>query len=185
LDNPTLESELSVFSVHSASEPDLSKFIIEEDHSIEGEGWSNEMWESNTSGLEGNVKWSDVTEDGNESGFGEETEVTEGVPETLLGDGEVSGLADKEISPLDTDDGAKVAGLGILKSFSGVADWVVRVTGVSVEVWIVLIISWPSAGSPHSWVSGSGIPKSDIVFSMSFLVPSHSESVSILHGFSG
>jgi len=76
------------------------------------------------SGTEGNVKEWDVKEDGNESGLREESEVTETVVHTLLSEGEVSGLADHQISPLDTNDRYEITGLSEFKSFSGVADWV-------------------------------------------------------------
>jgi len=43
------------------------------------------MWESNHSGTKSLVKWWNVTEDGDEGGFEEETEVTEVVDHALLG----------------------------------------------------------------------------------------------------
>jgi len=94
------------------------------------------MWEWDLSGLETVVHEWDIQENGNESGLGEESEVTEGVVHTLLRQGEVSGLADHEISPLDANDGYEVTRLSVLKSLSGVADWVGVVTvGELVETW--------------------------------------------------
>ena len=51
----------------------------------------------------------DVQEDGDKGSFEEETKVAEVVDHTLLRDGEVSGLADHEISPLDANDGDEIA----------------------------------------------------------------------------
>jgi len=81
------------------------------------------MWEWDLSGTEGNIQEWNVKEDGNECGFGEKTEVSERVGHTLLSEGEVSSLADHQISPLDTNDGDEVTGLSELECFSGVADW--------------------------------------------------------------
>jgi len=78
------------------------------------------------SGTEGNVKEWNVKEDSNESGLREESEVTETVGHTLLSEGEVSGLANHQISPLHTNDRNEVTGLSEFKSFSGVADWALR-----------------------------------------------------------
>lgn len=75
------------------------------------------------SGTEGNVEEWDVKEDGNEGGLREESEVTEAVVHTLLSEGEVSGLADHQVSPLDTYDRDEVTRLSEFKGFSGVANW--------------------------------------------------------------
>ena len=123
MDNPSLELEFSIFSFHTVSEPDLSKFIIEEDGDEEGHGWDSEVGEWNLSGSEGDVEEWYVKEDGNEGGLGEKSEVTEGVGHTLLSEGEISGLADHQISPLDANDRDEVTGLSELKSFGGVANW--------------------------------------------------------------
>jgi hypothetical protein len=53
----------------------------------------------------------------------------------LLGEGEVSSLADHQVSPLDANDGDQVAGLGELEGLGGVANGVVGDDGVSVEPW--------------------------------------------------
>jgi len=67
------------------------------------------MSEWNLSSTKSNVQEWNVQEDGDEGSFEEKTEVTETVDHTLLGDGEVSSLADHEISPLDTNDGYEIA----------------------------------------------------------------------------
>ena len=123
MDNPSLELEFSIFSFHTVSEPDLSKFIIEEDGDEEGHGWDSEVREWNLSCTEGNVEEWDVKEDSNESSLGEKSKVTERVGHTLLSEGEISGLADHQISPLDANDRDEVTGLSELKSFGGVANW--------------------------------------------------------------
>jgi len=117
LNNPTGKLELTVFSGHTISKPDLTELIIEEDGNEEGEGWDGEVGEWNWSGTEGNVQEWNVQEDGDEGSLEEESEVTEVVDHTLLGEGEVSGLADHEISPLDADDRYEVTGLGHLEGF--------------------------------------------------------------------
>ena len=117
LDDPTGQLELPVCSGHTVSKPDLTELIIEEDSNEEGEGWDGEVGEWNWSGTKGNVQEWNVQEDGDEGGFEEESEVTEVVDHTLLGEGEVSGLADHEISPLDADDRDEVTGLGHLEGF--------------------------------------------------------------------
>ena len=115
MNNPTGELQLTVLSGHTISKPDLTELIIEEDSNEEGEGWDGEVGEWNWSGTKGDVQEWNVQEDGDEGSFEEESEVTEVVDHTLLGEGEVSGLADHEISPLDADDGYEVTGLGHLE----------------------------------------------------------------------
>ena len=173
LDNPTLKSELAVDSLHTISEPNLSKFVVEEDGNIEGEGWDSEVGEWDLSGTEGGVEEWDVEEDGDEGSLGEETEVSEHVDHTLLGEGKVSGLADHEIGPLDANDGDEVAGLSVFEGLGGVADWpsvgdVIEL----VEVGEGLVVEAPSAAGPGGWVSVHGVPESDINFTVLCLVPS-------------
>jgi len=115
LNNPTGEFKLTIDSFHTISKPDLTHLIIEEDSNEEGEGWDGEVGEWNWSGTKGNVQEWNVKEDSDEGSFEEESEVTEVVNHTLLGEGEVSGLADHEISPLDAHDRDEVTGLGHLK----------------------------------------------------------------------
>ena len=115
LDNPTGKLELTVLSCHTISKPNLTELIIEEDSNEEGERWDGEVGEWNWSGTKSNVQEWNVKEDGDKGGLEEESEVTEVVDHTLLGEGEVSGLADHEISPLDADDGYEVTGLGHLE----------------------------------------------------------------------
>jgi hypothetical protein len=179
LDDPTLESQFAINSLHTIPEPDLSELVVEEDAGIEGEGWDHEVWEWNLSGSESDVEWLDVAEEGNEGSLEEESEVTEGVDHTLLREGEVSGLADHQVSPLDANDGAEISRLGKLQSFSGVADWpVIRNVGVSVESWVVLVSWEPSALGEVVSVSVSSVEEPDINLSHSGLVPGHSLQVS-------
>jgi hypothetical protein len=92
--------------------------------------------ESDLSSLEDIVAERNVTEDGDEGSFEEKTEVTELVDHTLLGEGEVSGLADHEISPLDADDRYEVTRLGHLEGFRGIADWsILGDVGEHEEAW--------------------------------------------------
>ena len=109
MDNPALESEFTFDSYHTVSEPNLSQLVVEEDAGIEGEGWYAEVWEWDLSGSEGDVQWGQVAQTGDEGSFEEKAEVSEGVYHTLLGEGQVSGLADHQISPLDANDGAQVS----------------------------------------------------------------------------
>jgi hypothetical protein len=135
------------------------------------------MWESNHSGTESLVKWGNVTEDSNEGGFEEETEVTEVVDHALLGKGKVSSLADHQISPLDAHDRYEIAGLSAFKGLGRVAN--IPVLGghsVHVEVWCSFC-RWgsgvPSACSPSVSASVVCIVKSDIYSSVLGLVPSN------------
>jgi hypothetical protein len=100
------------------------------------------------SGSEGDVEEWNVKEDGNEEGLREESEVSEGVNHTLLSEGEVSSLADHQISPLDANDGDEVAGLSIFQSLSGVADWFVSDVGEFVKLWKISIVRVESANGP-------------------------------------
>jgi len=72
----------------------------------------------NLSSLEPVVNEWNVTENGDEGGLREESEVAETVGHALLGEGQVSGLADHEISPLDANDGDEVSGLSVLERLS-------------------------------------------------------------------
>ena len=123
MDNPSFKLELSSFSNHTISEPDLSHLVVEEDGNIVGETWASEMWEWNLSGSQGGVQEWNIKENGNECGFEEESEVSESVDHSLLGEGQVSSLANHEISPLHANDGYKIARLGELEGLGGVANW--------------------------------------------------------------
>lgn len=59
------------------------------------------MGEWNLSSSECHIQEWDVQEDADEGGLEEESEVAEAVDHTLLGEGEISCLADHEIGPLD------------------------------------------------------------------------------------
>ena len=124
MDNPSFKLELSSFSDHTVSKPDLSHLVVEEDRDIVGETWASEVWEWNLSGSQGGVQEWNVKEDGNKSGLEEKSEVSEGVDHSLLGEGQVSGLADHQVSPLHANNGDKVAGLSELEGLGGVANWV-------------------------------------------------------------
>ena len=73
------------------------------------------MSEGDLSGAEGNVQPWHVAEDSDECGLEEKSEIAHLVSHALLRQGEVSSLADHEISPLDADDGYEVTGLGHLE----------------------------------------------------------------------
>jgi hypothetical protein len=89
--------------------------------------------ESNLSGGEGNVEEWHVTEEGDEDSLEAKTKVTEAVHHALLSEGEISGLADHQISPLDANDGDQVTGLSHLEGLSGVANGEVGDDRLSVE----------------------------------------------------
>lgn len=180
LNDPTGKLELTLLSGHTISKPDLTELIIEEDGNEEGEGWDSEVGEWNWSGTKGNVQEWNVEEDGDEGSFEEESEVTEVVDHTLLGEGEVSGLADHEISPLDADDRYEVTRLGHLEGFRGVADWgILRDVREHEEAWYGASGSfgwinwWISASSPGGWGSSWSIEQSKINSGVSNLIPSH------------
>jgi hypothetical protein len=184
LDDPTLKFELTIFSYHSLSEPDLSKFVVEEDGDVEREGWDSEVGEWNLSGTKTVVKEWDVEEDGDESSLGEKTEVTKHVDHTLLGERKVSGLADHEVSPLDANDGDEVSGLSILKGLSGVADWPSVSDMVElVETWDLIVIWAPSASGPGISTSVHSVPHSNINLTVLGLVPTE-DLVSVVPGLS-
>lgn len=148
MDDPSLKLELSVYSNHTTSKEELSELIVEEDDNVEGEGWDEEMSWGDSSGHESDVQEWGVAENGDQDGFEAESEVTETIDHTLLGKGEVSSLADHQISPLDTDDGYEVTGLSELEGFSGVANRVLGDTRDSVDFRNICIIWGPSALSP-------------------------------------
>jgi hypothetical protein len=106
------------------------------------------MGESNGAGTENQVEDGDVTKDTHESGLEEESENHAAVNHTLLGDGQVTGLANEEIGPLHAHNGNQVASLGVAESFGGVADLLVRDSGVAVEVESGVFVSGPTAAAP-------------------------------------
>jgi len=124
LDNPSLKLELSSLSDHTISKPDLSHLVVEEDGNIVGETWDSEVDEWNLSSSQSGVEEWHVKEDGNEGSLEEKSEVAERVDHSLLREGQVSGLADHQVSPLHANDGHEVAGLSELEGLSRVADWV-------------------------------------------------------------
>lgn len=154
MDNPALKLELSGFSNHSVSEPDLSHLVVEEDGDVVGETWASEVHEWNLSGSEGGVEEWHVKEEGNESGLEEKSEVSESVDHSLLREGQVSGLADHQVSPLHANDGHKVTGLSELEGLGGVANWVTFASDrFSVELWKGLVSWVVSALNPGIWGS--------------------------------
>jgi len=76
------------------------------------------VWEGNLSGSQSNIQEWDVAQDGDQSCFEEETEVSEAVDHALLGEGKISSLANHEIGPLDTYDRDKISRLSKLECFS-------------------------------------------------------------------
>jgi len=155
LDDPTivLETVVEARLDLALSNEHLSSLVVEEDNGEEGHGWHSEVREGNWSGSEGLVDPWDVAKDGNEGGLEEETEVGAVVNHTLLGDGEVPGLADEEIGPLHADNGNEVTSLSVEKGLKSVANVVLRHMGPVKELWH--IISWlPSALGPVGDISG-------------------------------
>jgi hypothetical protein len=144
LDDPALELELACYSDHAVSEPDLPHLVVEEDGHVESEGRHGEVGEWNLSRTKGVVQEWHVAEAGDQSSLEEETEVSESVVHALLGKGQVSGLADHEISPLHAHDGDEVTGLSELEGLGGVANGPVSDLGVSIEAGAVTE-EWPSA----------------------------------------
>jgi len=109
------------------------------------------MRESNLSCTKSNIQEWNVKEDGHQSSFEEESEVTEAVDHELLGQGKVSSLANHKISPLDAHNRDEISGLSILKSFNGVANGpVFSVVSVFVEIGVFSRFGFrvPSALSP-------------------------------------
>lgn len=172
MNDPTFKFEPSFFSDHTVSKPNLSELVVEEDGNIEGEGWDSEMWERNLSSSKSNVKEWNVEEDCDKCGLEEESEVTEHVDHTLLGEGKVSGLANHEIGPLDAYNRYEITGLGELQSFGGVTNWVFTDISCFVETGEGLVIGIPSAFSPGLRSSVDCVEESDINFSVLRLVPS-------------
>lgn len=105
------------------------------------------MAEGNWSGSKRGVQEWHVTEDGNESSLEEEREVGSVVNHALLGDGQVSGLADQQVGPLHAHNGDKVTSLGVEEGLERVANDVLGHSGVDVEIWDG--VTWqPSALGP-------------------------------------
>lgn len=103
------------------------------------------MREGNHTSSEHEVQNPEVTEQCNESGLEEQCEVRVVVKHTLLRDGQVTGLANHEIGPLYAHDGNKITGLGILESFSSVADLSFAEYRVAVESGCKYLITSHSA----------------------------------------
>lgn len=108
------------------------------------------MRERDLAGSKHQVDEWNVGQEGNECGLEEETEIGVAVVHALLGEGEVSGLADEQVSPLHTHDGDEVSTLSVPETFDGVADLsFVHVRG-GVEshelIWL------PSALGPGIWL---------------------------------
>ena len=139
------------------------------------------MDEWDLSSSESDVKERNVKEDSDEEGLGEKSEVTEGVNHTLLSEGEVSGLADHQISPLHANDRYEIAGLSVFQSLGGVADWFICDMGVPVELWKIFIKRVESANGPVGWFSlvnsSVSVEKSDIHLSRSGGVPTKGNPV--------
>jgi len=136
-------------------------------------------WDLSSS--ESDVEERNVKEDSDEEGLGEKSEVTEGVNHTLLSEGEVSGLADHQISPLHANDRYEIAGLSVFQSLGGVADWFICDMGVPVELWKIFIKRVESANGPVGWGSlvnsSVSVEKSDIHLSRSGGVPTKGNPV--------
>jgi hypothetical protein len=145
--NPSVDDSTSASGLgHTASEVDLSEFIIGHDNCEERETGDSEMGEGDLSCSEGFVEEGSVKEDGDEDGLEDESSVGVVVDHTLLGDRESSSLADHEIGPLDAHDRDEVTGLGESESFSSVADLGSGDDGVLVEVETFTFV--PSAARP-------------------------------------
>jgi len=63
----------------------------------------------------------------------------------LLSEGEVSGLADHQVSPLDTNNRYEISRLSEFKGFSGVANWALGDKSYFVELWKAIISRVKSA----------------------------------------
>jgi len=145
--NPSVDDSTSASGLgHTASEVDLSEFIIGHDNCEERETGDSEMREGDLSCSEGFVEEGSVKEDGDKDGLEDESRVRVVVDHTLLGDRESSSLADHEIGPLYAHDGDEVTGLGESKSFSSVADLGSGDDRVLVEVETFTFV--PSAARP-------------------------------------
>jgi hypothetical protein len=78
--------------------------------------------ERNLSGGQGHVQERNIAEDGNENGLEAKSKVTEAVDHTLLGKGEISSLADHQVSPLDANNRDQVASLSVFEGLGRVAN---------------------------------------------------------------
>ena len=150
-DNPTIELDSTSGSGvnHAASKEDLSGFVVEHDDHEEGHGGDGEVREGDHAGSEHSVEEGNVTEDGDESGLEEQSEVGVTVDHALLRDREVSSLADHEIGPLDADNRDEVTTLSVVESLNGVTDLVGGDVGSLVEMRDFIVES-PSASGPFT-----------------------------------
>lgn len=148
-DDPTLGLDLTgrAGEDHALTEEHLSGLIVEDDDHEEGDGRKGEMGERNHSGSETGVDPLEVAEEEAEKSLGEEGLVHVSVDHTLLGDGEVSGLANEKIRPLDAHDGDEVTTLSVVESLNGVADLVLGDVRVLEEVRCFTVIT-PTALRP-------------------------------------
>ena len=104
--NPTFElyATGSLGRHHAFSEVDLASPVIEDDDHEEGDRGDGEVREGNHACAKNRVEERNVTEDCDEGGLEEESEVGLAVNHTLLGDGKRAGLANEKIGPLDAHD---------------------------------------------------------------------------------
>ena len=161
-DDPTVEldSASGAGEFHSLTEEDLTSLVVEDDDHEEGEGWASEVREGDLTSTKTTVErepWEgEVTEEDAKEGLEAESLVSVHVDHTLLGDGQVSGLADKEIGPLHDNNGNQITALRVVERFDGVADLVLRDSGVSPEFRNIRV-GTPSALSPLVWLDSGEV----------------------------
>ena len=148
-ENPTVELNAArgLGVDHAPSEEHLSGLVVEDDDHEERDGWNGEMRERDESCSEHQVDERHVAKDSAEDGLEAKSEVSVTVDHTLLGDRQVTGLADQKIGPLHANDGNEVTALSVVQSFDSPADLVGRDVRVLVEVGHISI-GHPAALTP-------------------------------------
>ena len=80
------------------------------------------MGESDSTCSQHKVKEGNVTEDSGKDSLEEETEDHVTIDHTLLRDGKVTSLANKQVGPLHNNNGDEVTTLSVTQGLSGVTD---------------------------------------------------------------
>lgn len=149
-DNPTFELDAvaATFTFHTVTNVDLTQLIVGDDQNEEGERRDTEVRESDGARAQHQVEEGNVGQDGDEGSLEEETKDHVAVDHTLLGDGQVTGLANEQVGPLHNHNRDKVTTLSVAEGFSRVADLSVGNGGDAVESGDFSATGVPSAVAP-------------------------------------
>lgn len=119
------------------------------------------MRQGNSTGTQHQVEERNVWKDSDKGGLEEEAKDHVAINHTLLRDGEVTGLADKQVGPLHNNNRDKVTTLSVTESFGSVADLLASDRWEAVECGLFGGIGVPAARSPR-WSGAINEEKTEI-----------------------